>query len=395
MRNNVVFTSSKALLSLMLGLYFYWGVITLMNDLLVPLLKADFQLDYFHATLVQFSFFSSYLLCALPAVWLLRRLQYRNSLILGLMVLVLGCAFFVAAGEWRKVNFILLALFTLGCGVVIVQVAANPLLAQLGDSQTAPARLSLGHGVTSFGYTVTPFLLSAYVTMDNMKLIYASIAVVMMLSVFWVCNHDFNRSELCVKNDSSRLFSFAAICHSPVFIASFLGIFFYVGAEIAIGSLIVNFLQLPRVAHMSMKTASAYLSFYWGGAMLGRLIGVRILMSRSPCLVLSFHAVVNVCLIFIAVFYTGNVAMWALLLIGLFNSIMFPVIFSIGLGCFPDTRSKNAVSACLAMATCGGALVPLFQGWLADHLGLQYSFLGLIPCYVYIAFLGLYVFRRV
>jgi MFS transporter, FHS family, L-fucose permease len=381
-------TIAPALMTVIISLYFYWGVLTLMNDLLVPLFKQDFHLDYFRATLVQFSFFASYLLCAFPAVKLLNRVNYKKYLMIGLAVLIVGCLLFIAAGAWHVYAFLLLALFILGTGVVIIQVAANPILAQLGAAKTSSARLALGHAFTAFGFAVTPFVLSSYVSMSHMKVIYLVIAAVMGLSILWVNVSSFNLPELHVDKQPLQLDKNRSLWLSPLFVGSFLGIFFYVGAEVSIGSLIVNYLKLPQIVHFSMRHAAQYLSLYWGGSMLGRFIGSRLLMKRSAAMMLTVHAMMNMLLLVGAVTLTGYWAMWSLLSIGLFNSIMFPVIFSLGLSCSPNSKHKNIVSASLALATSGAALIPVFQGWMADRIGLQHSFGILIFCYLYIAFFG-------
>lgn len=381
-------TMAPALMTVIISLYFYWGVLTLMNDLLVPLFKQDFHLNYFRATLVQFSFFASYLLCAFPAVKLLNCLNYKKSLMIGLLVLIIGSLLFIAANIWHIYLFILLALFVLGTGVVIIQVAANPLLAQLGSAKTSAARLSLGHGFTAFGFTVTPFLLSAYVSMDNMNVVYLIVAIIMFLSILWVKSNNFNLAELKMSTLPPQSSNDQSLWLSPIFMGSLFGIFFYVGAEVSIGSLIVSYLKLPEIMHFSLQHAAEYLSLYWGGSMLGRFIGSRLLMKRSAAIILTVHAIANLALLIGAVSLTGYWAMCSLLSIGLFNSIMFPVIFSLGLSCSPSSKHKNTVSACLAMATSGAAFIPLLQGWLADQIGLQNSFGFLIFCYLYIAFFG-------
>jgi MFS transporter, FHS family, L-fucose permease len=387
-------TIAPALMTVVIGLYFYWGVLTLMNDLLVPLFKQTFHLNYFQATLVQFSFFASYLLCAIPAVWLLNKMNYKKTLIIGLTVLIAGSLFFIGASIWHEYVFILFALFILGSGVVIIQVAANPLLAQIGSKKTASARLALGHGFTALGFSITPFLLSAYVSMHHMKIIYFVIALVMFLSILWVNANQFNLPALQVNPAPINAKDKKALWLSPVFIGSFFGIFFYVGAEVSIGSLLVSYLRLPQIVHFSLQHAAQYLSIYWGGSMIGRFIGARLLMKRSAAKILTLHAIANIILLVGAVNLSGYWGMWSLLCIGLFNSIMFPVIFSLGLSCLKNSKHKNIVSACLAMATSGAAIIPVLQGRLADQIGLQHSFALLIVCYLYIAFFGRLAHRR-
>jgi MFS transporter, FHS family, L-fucose permease len=392
--NTSRFTSSPMIMMLLIMLFFYWGVLTLMNDLLLPVFREEFQLNYFHATLVDFGFFISYLFFALPAVAALNRIGYKRSLLIGLSILASGAAITCLAIKYHNFTLSILSLFVLGVGVVVMQVSANPLMDQLGEKKMATSRLSLGHGFTALGYAITPIIVGAYMTMSGLKIFYASVVVVVLATIFLLAGVSFKWSPRIDIDQRCKRVSLQKAWLSPIFIGCVLGIFFYVGAEVSIGSLLVNFLELPQVVGFDQSTAARCLSLYWGGAMLGRFVGVRVLMHVRAAKVLLLHALLNIVLLMLAISMSGYTAMTCLIAMGLFNSIMFPVIFSLGLSCFASAHNKNWVSGSLSMATCGAALVPMAQGWLADCVGLQHSFSILLICYAYLVWLAIFIMRR-
>lgn len=385
------FTFSPRILFLLISLYFYWGMLPLLNYLLVPLLKAHYKLTYFRALLVQMSFFASNLLLAIPIARLLNYLGYKMTIVSGLFVILLGAACFIVGAHLQSYGCILFSMFILGAGVVALQVSVNPLMEQIGEKSYSYARLSLGHGFTAMGYALVPFMFSGNIQMSQMMMAYGIVMMVMLVSLQWTRRTDFDSDiSINLRPKRGRL-SLAFLCRSRLFVFCVLGLFLFVGAEVSIGSLLISFLNLPSIVGLPIGQGAFYLGLYWGGAMFGRLSYVRILMHKPPGFILSIHAIANLALLLVAALGAGRIAMWSLIAVGAFNSIMFPILFAAALSCFSQIEEKNAASSYLVMATSGGALIPVFQGWLADHWGLQNSFLGLLPSYCCVLFVGIII----
>lgn len=381
------------------SLFFMWGFITCLNDILIPHLKGIFDLSYTKAMLVQFCFFGAYFIVSLPAGMLVKKLGYQTGIVIGLIIAALGCLAFYPAASMHSYPVFLIALFILASGITLLQVSANPYVSSLGKPETASARLTLTQALNSFGTTVAPFF-GAYLILDevantmataqekaaSVQMPYVMLAAMLLLlaAIFaWLklpklAEHQEQQSEEKVSG--------SALQYSHLVLGA-VGIFVYVGAEVSIGSFLVNFLGEPHIAGLEESQAAKYIAYYWGGAMVGRFIGAAVMQKVAAGKVLAFNAAAATVLILIAMFSSGSLAMWAILLVGLSNSIMFPTIFSLAINGLGKHTSQGSGILCLAIV--GGAILPVIQGALADSLGLQLSFFMPILCYVFIAFYGL------
>ncbi|MEP7312435.1 MAG: sugar MFS transporter [Pseudomonadota bacterium] len=395
-------TSYRAPLVVLTTLFFMWGLITSLNDILIPHLKGAFALSYVQAMLIQFCFFGAYFVMSLPAGLLVDRVGYRRGIIIGLVVAAAGCLLFYPAAGAHSYPFFLGALFVLASGITLLQVAANPFVTVLGSPQTASSRLNLTQAFNSLGTTLGPLLGSALILSaavpatdaaadaSSVQGPYLGLAAALLVLAVLIALARLPAIKADEAGDAAG--HVAAATHDSVWqyrhlVLGAVCIFVYVGAEVSIGSFLVNFMHRPEVAGLPEEVAGRYLALYWGGAMVGRFIGAAVLARVRPGRVLAFNAVIAAVLLVLAMLFAGRTAMWALLLIGLFNSIMFPTIFTLaiaGLG-----RFTGAGSGIVCMGIVGGAIVPVLQGYVADQGALLYSFVVPALCYVYIAWYGL------
>jgi len=406
-RNGAGNVNYFAALVVLTSLFLMWGLITSLNDILIPHLKAAFSLSYVEAMLIQFCFFGAYFVMSLPSGYLVERAGYKRGIIIGLATAGVGCLLFYPAAGNHSYMFFLLALFILASGITLLQVAANPYVAILGPPQTASARLNLTQAFNSLGTTIGPFLGSVLILSAttpqpdaasqaaaeaaSVQGPYLALAAVLFMIAVLIGIVRLPRIA-AAQQPADAPVAGAYQQHDSVWayrhlVLGAIGIFVYVGAEVAIGSFLVNFMERPEIAGLSAETAGKHLSFYWGGAMVGRFIGSAVLARVKPGKVLAFNALMAGILLLTAMLLAGRTAMWALLAIGLFNSIMFPTIFTLaieGLG-----RHTGAGSGVLCMAIVGGAIVPVLQGFYADHISVLYSFVIPLLCYLYIAYYGL------
>lgn len=383
-------------LSSLAALFFLFGFITCLNDILIPHLKSVFQLNYTQTMLIQFCYFGAYFIVSMPASSLISRISYKWGIVVGLLMAALGCILFIPAASYHVYELFLGALFVLASGVTILQVAANPYITILGSQETSASRLSLTQAFNSLGTTIAPFfgsylILSAVAndadiaaTADSVRFPYLllSAALLLLATIFAILKLPDVRRKIEV-----QVVAEGSAWHYRHLLLGTLGIFLYVGAEVSIGSFLVNFLNQPEIAGLPESQAAHYVSFYWGGAMLGRFIGSAVMRYAESRKVLAFNASMAILLLLVTVLTNGSLAMWAVLSIGLFNSIMFPTIFSLavnGLG-----RHTSQASGILCLAIVGGAIVPMMQGVLADYLGVHLAFIMPIICYLYIAYYGL------
>ncbi|ASJ97043.1 MULTISPECIES: sugar MFS transporter [Shewanella] len=381
-------------------LFFMWGFITCLNDILIPHLKAVFNLNYTQAMLIQFCFFGAYFLVSVPAGVMVKRLGYQKGIVLGLLIAALGCGLFYPAAAIASYGLFLGALFVLASGITVLQVAANPYVTALGSVETASSRLTLTQAFNSLGTTVAPAFgsvlilsvaveASAQAEAEAVKLPYLLLCgMLLILAVVFALlklpHIQGQEEETLTGAEASKPVS--ALSHRHLVLGA-VGIFVYVGGEVAIGSLLVNFLGQAHVAAMAEAEAAHYIAFYWGGAMVGRFIGAAVMQKIPAGKVLGFNATMAALLVVVAVVSEGAVAMWSILAVGLFNSIMFPTIFSLALKNLGPATAQGSGILCLAIV--GGAVVPLAQGMLADAAGLSVSFLLPVLCYAYILFYGL------
>ena len=424
MNNQKPYTSSFILLT---TLFFLWGFITVLVDSLIPRLRELFTLSYFQAGMVQFAFFGAYFLLSIPASYILSKIGYKKGILLGLTIMGVGCLLFYPAAAYRTFPIFLLGYFVLAGGMTVLQVAANPYVAVLGSEETASSRLNLSQAFNSLGTAIAPAIGAMFLLSDSIK---SSDAINSLESA---------EKEAYYLNEASAVQSpfifLAASLLLLAFIVSFIklpnilekkegeglgygealkhkilkmgavGIFLYVGAEVAIGSYLVNYflsMGMPELIRNSewMSAISemvvqqdlanvdnkaivgAFVLFYWTGAMVGRFIGAYLTRIVAPAKVLAIFATMAISLLAISMLTSGFVAMWSILLVGLFNSIMFPTIFSLsltGLG-----ERKPQASGILCTAIVGGAIIPPLYGLLTDQFDFKPALFLMILCYFYI-----------
>ncbi|MBJ6107479.1 sugar MFS transporter [Hymenobacter sp. BT523] len=395
-------------LSAVTTLFFLWGFITCLNDILIPYLKAIFQLNYAQANLINLCFFGAYFLMSIPAGKLVARLGYKRGMLLGFGVAAVGAFLFYPAAAQRVYGLFLGALFVLASGITLLQVAANPYVAILGPARSASARLTLTQAFNSLGTTLAPLLGSALILSRLPKLSnatsaaaidvtavqipYLVIGAALLLISLMLSQVNLPQIELATEQVADVEAGSVRAWHYRHLVLGVVAIFTYVGAEVAIGSHLVNYLALPDVLGLNPEAAGNRVAYYWGGAMVGRFVGAYLLNKISPAKLLAFNAVAAVVLVLISISTSGEVAMWSLLAVGLMNSIMWPVIFPLalaGLG-----RHTEEGSGLLCTAVVGGALVPMLFGVIADHSGLRLALLLPVACYAYIMWYGLRGSRR-
>jgi MFS transporter, FHS family, L-fucose permease len=393
------------------ALFFLWGFITCLNDILIPYLKNLFQLNYTQAMLIQFTFFGAYFLMSLPSGKIVSKIGYKNGIIVGLITAGIGCLLFYPAAETKMYGFFLAALFVLASGVTLLQVAANPYVAILGRPETSSSRLNLTQAFNSLGTTVAPifgdfFILSGVVIYSAAKLselnpgqmleyqvsqadvvkspyLGLGAAFFLLAVVIWISKLPSINTGSSEGQPQSSIWD--ALKHRHLLLGV-ICIFMYVGGEVSIGSFIINFINQPHIGGLSQAEAAKYVAYFWGGAMVGRFIGAAVLSKINPGKALGFCAGMVVLLLLITIMTTGKIAMWSIISIGLFNSIMFPTIFTLAIKNLGINTSQG--SSLLVMAIVGGAIVPLAQGALADSVGIQLAFILPVLCYLYIVFYG-------
>ena len=385
-------------LALVVALYFGIGFITAMNDVLVPHFKDLFQLSNVRALLVQFAFFGAYFLLSVPSGRIVGRIGSKNGIVASLCVIGLGLLLFLPASIIIAYPLFLFALFLVGCGLALLQVAVNPYISVLGPTELAASRLNLAGGFNSVAGTLAPRVgaififvaagattaeLAHSVRMPYVVLSLLAFALALLTKVMHLPDVVPQREP----NDGSggSAWDFSNLRYG------LFAIFSYVGAEVAIGSLIINYLGQPSMGGMSHSRAAGYVSLYWGGAMVARFIGFVALRYVSQAKALALVAALGCIFIAAAVFGHGPVALWAIVSCGLFNSIMWPCIFPMsieGLG-----KYTTQASGLLVTMIVGGAVIPEIQGFLADHYGYQRSFLIVLLCYAYVLFFALYGHR--
>ena len=387
-----------ALISLT-SLFFIWGFITSLNDILIPYLKAMFELNFAQAMLIQFCFFGAYFIVSVPAGSLVKKVGYQKGIVSGLFLACLGCLMFYPAASLKIYPIFLAALFVLASGITILQVAANPFVSVLGKPKTASSRLTMTQAFNSLGTTVAPIwvgpiILASLAVSAGEKATAVQIPYLILAASLLLMGVIFAFLKLPViatneqqEPQANSPTTGSAWQHRHLVLGA-IGVFVYVGAEVGIGSFIVNFLGMQDIAGMEEAEASRYIGFYFGGAMVGRFIGAAVMQKIAAGKVLAFNAVSAVILLLIAMTTSGAVAMWAVLLIGLANSIMFPTIFTLAIAGLKQHTSQGSGVLCLAIV--GGAVLPLLQGLLADQVGIQWSFIIPIFCFVFIAYYGLF-----
>ncbi len=391
-------------------LFFMWGFLTCLNDILVPHLRSIFDLSYARAMLIQFAFFSAYFLFSIPWSRVVNVIGYQRTMVAGLLTMALGAFLFLPASSAASYPLFLGALIVLAAGITGLQVAANPYVNLLGKPETASSRLNLTQAFNSLGTTIAPkiggllILSAAPLAMEQLgqlspqalqayrvqqaasvRMPYTVIAVALLLLAVLIGFSKLPTITHAAGGGGEKV-NDSAWKHANLRLGA-LGIFAYVGAEVSIGSFLVNYFGLPEIAGLTALAAAGFVSFYWGGAMVGRFLGAGILRHIKPGHVLGLCAICAALLVTTSMLTGGRTAMWTILAVGFFNSIMFPTIFSLGVAELGSLTGSG--SGILNMAIVGGAILPVIQGAIADQFGLHHAFILPVICYLYILYYGL------
>jgi FHS family L-fucose permease-like MFS transporter len=414
--------------TLLTSLFFMWGLITVLVDSLIPRLREIFELSYFEAGLVQFAFFIAYGLVSIPAGWLLHRIGYKKGIILGLAIMGLGCLLFIPAASFRVFAVFMAGYFILASGMTILQVAANPYVTVLGDEKGASSRLNLSQAFNSLGTTIAPAIGAIFILSDHInsadeinaldqagrELYYMAEASAVQKPFLFLALALLALALVVVLaklpqvlNTAAKTNYRSALAHKKLKFGA-IGIFLYVGAEVAIGSYLVNYflnmnlaeaiLNNPTMSwvvarfHTDLSSIDAkavvgsFVTFYWGGAMVGRFVGSYLTRVFRPNKVLSIFGGLAILFVLISMSTTGLVAMWSILAVGLFNSIMFPTIFSLAIEDLGELKPQGSGILCTAIA--GGAFIPPLYGFFTDLAGFKMAFVLILCCYGFIVFYG-------
>ena len=407
------------------SLFFLWGFLTVLVDFLIPRLKEIFTLTYFQAGLVQFAFFMAYFLLSIPAGFILSKIGYKKGIILGLLTMALGCFLFYPAAEFRTFSIFLMAYFILAGGMTILQVAANPFVAVLGDKKGATSRLNLAQAFNSLGTAIAPAIGATFLLSDTIKttaeidvlseieksayyiseavavqtpFILLSVCIVALAVIF-----AFVKLPSIIKTVSNS--GYTKVLKNKVLMMGAFAILVYVGAEVAIGSYLVNYFidmnmhlviqSTPWMNNIAINILNtdlasldkraivgAFVTFYWSGAMIGRFVGAYLTSKNNPSKVLGFFAIGALLLIIISMNTVGLLSMWSILAVGLFNSIMFPTIFTLSIQDIEELKPQ--ASGILCTMIVGGAIIPPLYGFITDLSGFKAAMILLLACYGYI-----------
>jgi len=403
-------TSYTVPLAVVTTLFFMWGFLTCLNDILVPHLKPIFDLNYKEVMLIQFAFFGAYFLFSIPSAKIIDWIGYQRSMVVGLLTMGVGAFLFVPAASVPSYPLFLIALIVLAAGITCLQVAANPYVTVLGNPATASSRLNLTQAFNSLGTFLAPFfgglliLSAAPKTMEEIRALapdalrayrlheaatvktpYVGLGLALVLLAIAIGSFKLPKIPQAQHQIGEKVND--SIWKHRNLILGAIGIFVYVGAEVSIGSFLVNYFSQPDIGGLTEKVAASFVAFYWGGAMVGRFIGSGLLQKMKTGRLLGICAVCAAGLVTISMISTGHFAMWSIILVGFFNSIMFPSIFTLGVAELgPLTGDGSGV---MIMAIVGGAILPLVQGAIADRIGIHHAFFLPVICYLYILFFAL------
>ena len=414
---------------LLTTLFFLWGFITVLVDSLIPRLRELFTLTYFQAGMVQFAFFGAYFLLSIPASYILSKIGYKRGIMLGLFTMALGCLLFYPAASYRVFGIFMLAYFILAGGMTILQVAANPYVAALGSEDGASSRLNLSQAFNSLGTAMAPAVGALFILSDTIKtkdeiatlsetakeayltseasavqnpFLGLAVFILVIAGIFF-----FAKLPKLISETSTGTYTDAF--KQKNLMLGVLGIFFYVGAEVAIGSYLVNYFLdmnminviknnsfMRSIAESILNSGltesdnkaivGVFVTFYWSGAMIGRFIGSYLTKIMKPGKVLGIFATLAISLIIISISTSGLVSMWSILAVGLFNSIMFPTIFTLAIDGIGELKPKGSGLLCTAIV--GGAIIPPLYGKFTDNFGFKIALIFIILCYGYILWYG-------
>ncbi|QQV76675.1 sugar MFS transporter [Sphingomonas aliaeris] len=405
-RSDATGVNYTSALSLLATLFFMWGFITVINGTLLPHLRSVFDLSYTQTTLIESVWFIAYFFASIPSAKLIERVGYQKSMVIGLGMMAVGALVMVPAARLPSYEVTLFALFVIASGITLLQVAANPYVAVVGKPETASSRLNLVQAFNSAGATLAP-LFGGYLILgrttsgtaaagaaaltpaerladaQSVVLPYVIVAVVLAILAVVIARFPLPAMGSSTQRAARAERKTQSLWKHRNLVFGIPAIFIYLIAEIGVGNLFINFVSQPEIGNLSHQQASNYLFLLWGGMMVGRLVGAFVMQKVDAAHVLAIASIGATIVMLVAAFTTGHVAMWALISVGLFHSIMFPTIFTLGIrGLGPLTEEGSGL---LIMAIAGGALV-IVQGWLADHYGLQNSFLLTAACELYVLF---------
>lgn len=402
----------RSAFALVTTLFFIWGFLTSLNDILIPHLKAIFDLDYAQVMLVQFAFFTSYAIFGFPSGKVVEWIGYQRTMVVGLLTMALGAILFIPAADLPSYPLFLAALIVLAAGMTALQVSANPYVTVLGPADTASSRLNLSQAFNSLGTTIGPPL-GGYLILRGAEKIIADTSTMSPIAL-----HAYRVQQAATVKFPYVVFTLALVLlslaiglykfpriattkdfrpmkggekHASIWryrhvVLGAVAIFVYVGAEVSIGSFLINYFGQKDIAGLNAEDASFYLPFYWGGAMVGRFIGSAILQKMKTGKLLTVNAIMATILVLTSMLTFGHVALWSILLVGLFNSIMFPSIFTLGIAEMGPLTGE--ASGLLVTAIVGGAIIPEIQGVIADKIGIHHAFFLPVLCYLFIAYYG-------
>ena len=370
-------------------LFFFWGFITVLNDILIPFLKESFDLNYTQAMLVQFCFFGAYFIVSPFAGRLIDKVGYQQGIVIGLLTTAAGCCLFYPSASLHLYPLFLFGFFVLASGITILQVAANPYVAALGPEKTAASRLNLAQAANSFGTTVGPIvgaaLILGVVAADASAVQGPYLMIAALLVVAAIVFRSIKLPVLTHMESEEK--AEGSVWEHRHLVLGALAIFLYVGGEVSIGSFLVNYFSESTIGGLTTAEAGEMVAYYWGAAMIGRLIGAALMNYVADTKYLAINALIAIVMIVVSMNTTGSVAMWSILAVGFFNSIMFPTIFTLAVKGLGSMTSKGSGFVCQAIV--GGALIPLVQGVAADTMGIQLSFIVPMLCYIYIGWYAL------
>jgi MFS transporter, FHS family, L-fucose permease len=403
-------TSYTVPLAVVTTLFFMWGFLTCLNDILVPHLKPIFDLNYTRIMLIQSAFFGAYFLFSIPSAKVIDWIGYQRSMVVGLLTMGVGAFLFVPAASVPSYPLFLVALIVLAAGITCLQVAANPYVTVLGKPETASSRLNLTQAFNSLGTFLAPFfggfliLTAAPKTMEEIRALapdalqayrlheaatvktpYVGLGIALVLLALAIGSFKLPKIPHAQHQIGEKVND--SIWKHWNLIFGAIAIFVYVGAEVSIGSFLVNYFSQPEIGGLTEKAAASFVAFYWGGAMVGRFIGSGLLQKMKTGHLLGICAVCAAALVTISMISSGHFAMWSIILVGFFNSIMFPSIFTLGVAELGPLTGDG--SGIMIMAIVGGAIIPLAQGAVADRVGIHHAFFLPVICYLYILFFAL------
>jgi MFS transporter, FHS family, L-fucose permease len=404
-------SSNRTALAIVTSLFFMWGFITVLNDILVPHLKAIFDLNYAEVMLIQFAFFSSYFVFSMPSGKLVDWIGYKRAMVVGLCTMAAGAFLFIGAAAMPSFPMFLTALIIVAAGMTVLQVSANPYVAVLGPPETASSRLNLAQAFNSLGTTIGPYFgslvilsrtakslqemramapadLHAYRIQEAASVKYPYFGIGLTLLAIAVALAIFKLPKIPgIEAKLTPELAGVSIWRYRQLVLAVIGIFVYVGAEVSIGSFLVNYFSQSYIGNLTEQVAAKYVSFYWGGAMVGRFVGSALMQKIKPATLLAIFAAVACLLVATTMLSFGHVAMWSIIAVGLFNSIMFPTIFTLGIEGLGPLTGKG--SGLMIAAIIGGAIIPEVQGILADHIGIHHAFFLPAICYLYIVYFAI------